>query len=124
MEIGPEIGIPLMVFSTLLGVCIGMRSILTKRRAEQNLQVLLRDAPGRDELAEQILRNPDTENLQKGREFIIKTLESLSPKDRKEISSGLFQDSVRGRAWYVAKLITGGRTSQLDKVPTDEKVTA
>ena len=124
MEIGPEIGIPLMVASALLGAVLAGRSIITKRRAEQNLQRLLQDTPGRDDLAELILRNPNSENIQKGRELIISVLESMSRKDRKELSSGLYQDSIRGRARYVAKLITGGRSGGLDKVPADEKVMA
>ena len=124
MEIGPEIGIPLIIASALLSAVVAGRSIITKRRAEQNLQRLLQDTPGRDDLAELISRNPNSENIQRGRELIISVLESMSSRDRKEISSGLYQDSVRGRARYVEKLITAGRSSHLGKMPTDEKVTA
>ena len=112
-----------MIVSALLGSS-GLRSILIKRRAEQKLQRILREIPGREDLAERIMQNPDMENIQKGRELIAVALESLSPKDRKEISSGLYQDSVKGRAWYTAKLITEGRSRGIGKAPLDEKATA
>ena len=125
MAIEDILGISGLIAAAILGVGLGWFTIiLPKSRAEQNIERLLKDAPGREDLAELILRNPNSENIQRGRELIIGTLESLSPKDRREISSGLYQDSIRGRANYTAKLITRGCSNHLGKIPTDEKVTA
>lgn len=118
-------GVCLLVSAPIIALGLGWFTIiLPKSRAEQNIERLLSDAPDRENMAELILRNPNSENIQRGRELIISVLESLSPKDRREISSGLYQDSIRGRANYTAKLITRGRSNHLGKIPTDEKVTA
>ena len=125
MELGTALGISWLVAAPFLGGAIAWFSMIRpKRRAEQNLQQLLKDAPGREELAELILQNPTSENIQKGRELVISVLDSLSRKDRKEIASGFYQDSIRGRAWYTAKLVTGGRSSSIRRIPSDERVTA
>ena len=123
-----------MTTETILGICglvaalftglgLGLYTIiLPKRRAEQNIERLLKDVPAREEVAEQILQNPNSENIQKGRELVISVLESMSQRDRREISSAVFQDSIRGRAWYVAKLVTGGRSNDILRIPSDERV--
>lgn len=108
----------------VVGAALGGYSIYRKHRAEKNLQSLLNDAPGREELAELILQNPTSENIQKGRELVISVLDSLSRKDRKEIASGFYQDSIIGRAHYTAKLVTNGRSSDIGRIPSDERVAA
>ncbi len=124
MEVGTVAGISWIVAAPFLGMALAWLSIRPKRQAEQNLQRLLKNAPGREDLAELILRNPNSENIQKGRELVISVLDSMSPKDRRQISSSLYQDSIRGRAWYVAKLVTEGRSNRIRRIPTDERVTA
>ena len=112
-----------MVAAAILGAGLGWFTILRpSRRAEKSMEQLLRDAPGREEVAELILQNPNSENIQKGRELVINTLGSLSRRDRKQISSAVYQDSIRGRAWYVAKLVTGGRSNDIRRIPSDERV--
>ncbi len=124
MEVGTVAGISWIAAAPFLGMALAWLSIRPKRQAEQNLQRLLKNAPGREDLAELILRNPNSENIQKGRELVISVLDSMSPKDRRQISSSLYQDSIRGRAWYVAKLVTEGRSNRIRRIPTDERVTA
>ncbi len=123
MDIGTALGISWIAFCAAVGLAVGWRSISAKRRAERNLRLLLDGIPERENLAELILRNPNTENIQKGRTLVISVVDSLSPRDRREISSGLYQDSVEGRAWYVAKLVTDGRSSNIRRIPSDERVT-
>lgn len=125
MELETALGITWMVAAPLLGLALGWFLMIRPiRRAEQNLRQLLKDAPGREELAELILQNPTSENIQKGRELVISVLDSLSRKDRKEIASGFYQDSIRGRAWYTAKLVTDGRSNNIRRMPSDERVAA
>ena len=125
MELGTALGISWLVAAPILGGVIAWFSMIRpKQRAEQNLQQLLKDAPGREELAELILQNPTSENIQKGRELVISVMDSLSRKDRKEIASGFYQDSITGRARYTIKLVTGGRSSSIRRIPSDERVTA
>ena len=117
------LGICGLVAAPLVGLGLGLFIIiLPKRRAEQKIERLLKDVPARDEVAELILRNPNSENIQKGRELVISVLESMSGGDRRQISSSVYQDSIRGRAWYVAKLVTGGRSNNISRIPSDERV--
>ncbi len=106
-----------------VGLLISVRSVVTKHIAERNLQLKLEGDTEREALAEQILLNPNTENIQKGRELIINAMDSMSRRDRREISSGLNQDTVGGRARYVAKVITGGRDGRIRQIPVDERIT-
>ena len=106
-----------------VGLLISVRSVVTKHIAERNLQLKLEGDTEREALAEQILLNPNTENIQKGRELIIKALDSMCSRDRREIASGLYQDTARGRARYVAKVITGGRDGRIRQIPVDERIT-
>ena len=106
-----------------VGLLISVRSVVTKHIAERNLQLKLEGDTEREALAEQILLNPNTENIQKGRELIINAMDSMSRRDRREIASGLNQDTVGGRARYVAKVITGGRDGRIRQIPVDERIT-
>lgn len=106
-----------------LGALISVRSVVTKHIAERNLQLKLQGETEREALAGQILLNPNSENIQRGRELIIKVMDSMSRRDRREIASGLYQDAASGRARYVAKVITGGRDGRIRRIPSDERVT-
>ena len=120
MEAETIFGVCLLVSAPFIGLGLGWLSIRPKLRAERNIQRLLENEPGREELAELILRNPNSENIQKAREMVIGVLQYMSPGDRGQISSALNQDSIRGRAWYVAKLVTAGRSKNFGRIPTDE----
>lgn len=124
MEAESIFGICLLASAPFIGLGLGWLSIRPKRRAERNLQRLLEDEPGREALTELILSNPNSENIQKAREMVISVLQKMSPEDRRQVSSALNQDSIRGRAWYVARLVTAGRSRQLRRIPTDEWITA
>ena len=120
MSLETALVICVFVTAPVIGAVLGWLSIRPKLRAERNIQYLLEKEPGREELAELILRNPNSENIQKAREMVIGVLQYMSPGDRRQISSVLNQDSVRGRAWYVAKLVTAGRSKDFGRIPTDE----
>ena len=106
------------LFMAVLGTLISVRSVVTKHIAERNLQLKLEGETEREALAGQILLNPNSENIQKGRELIIKAMDSMSRRDRREIASGLYQDTASGRARYVAKVITGGRDGRIRRIPS------
>ena len=120
MPLETALWICVLVSAPIIGAGLGWLSIRPKLQAERNIQSLLEKEPGREELAELILRNPNSENIKKAREMVIGVLSSMSPGDRRQISSALNQDSIRGRAWYVAKLVTAGRSRDFGKIPTDE----
>lgn len=121
MEAETIFGVCLLASAPFIGLSLGWLSIIhPKLRAERNIQRLLENEPGREELAELILRNPNSENIRKAREMVIGILQDMSPGDRRQISSALNQDSIRGRAWYVAKLVTAGRSKHFGRIPTDE----
>ena len=119
MSLETTLGICVLIAAPIMGAGLGWLSIRPKLRAERSIQSLLEKEPGRDELAELILRNPNSENIQKAREMVIGVLHYMSPGDRRQISSALNQDSIRGRAWYVAKLVTAGRSKDFGRIPTD-----
>ena len=104
------------------GVGLGWFAVYPKRRADRNIQQILDKMPEREEVAQQILVNPNSENIQRGRDLVVRVLESISPEDRRQILSALNQESVRGRAWYVARLVTAGRSNHLRRIPTDQWV--
>lgn len=122
MSLETALGIGWLVAAPIIGVGLGWLSVRSKLRAERNLQNLLEKNTECLELADLILRQPNSENIQKGRELVIKSLECLSPRDRSQIMSALNQDSIRGRAWYVAKLVTSGRSKHFRRIPTDQWV--
>ena len=95
-----DLWIFVLVFTPLTGAALGWLSIVQPQlRAERNVQRLLEDEPGREELAELILRNPSSENIRRAREMVLGVLPHMSPGDRRLISSTLNQASIRGRAW-------------------------
>lgn len=122
MSLETALGISWLIAAPFIGLGLGWLSIRSKLRAERNLRRMLESEPERDAVAQRILRNPNSQNIQQGRDLVVGLLESMSPEDRREIMSALNQDSIRGRAWYVAKLVTDGRSKHFRRIPTDQWV--
>lgn len=116
-------GLLILSVIVLAGLVLSIRSAIAYQRAERNLLILLNDDPEKATLAELILQNPSMENIQKARELVIRAVNTMSKRDQREISRGLYQDSVKGRARYVAKLVTDRRSGHIRRIPADERVT-
>ena len=90
-----------------VGVIYSIHSVVSRHRAEQELQRRLDESEDREQLAEAILDKPNQTNLENGRRLIVKTVSSMDPQHRKQIAYGLNQPQTRGRNAYIAKVVVG-----------------
>ena len=112
--------ITIVVSLTLAAVLSRLWIFGPYRRAQRNLDRLLDENPEREQLAEAILQDPTIANIRQGREMVYQALQRMNDRDRREINSGFYQESDRGRAWYTARLITKGRSNRMEQsIPSD-----
>ena len=84
-----------------VGVIYSIHSVVSRHRAEQELQRRLDDSEEREQLAEAILDKPNRTNLDNGRKLVVKAVSSMNPQHKKQIAYGLNQPQTKGRNAYI-----------------------
>lgn len=108
--------VSLAAFASIIGVFLSAWQVYRRRKAEQQLLMLLSaKLSGQDELVRRVLVNPtppDPDALQQSRGIIEDAAASMKEPDRQLVLRGLHQRSNTGSTAYIVRLFSKSRLGQ------------